>query len=459
MAFNSLAYAILLAFSAAWVARGPWPAPMLIVASLVFYAAAGLFDMGVFLAAVVLNWAVQVLVPADRRRIACAVAVNVGLIGWFKYRNLLLGQTGLAGSFVDTTLPLGISFYSFQALAYHIDVVRRRTGQARSFPEFFLFKALFPQLIAGPIVRPKQTLPQIQRLFDGKQRRLRLVAFGLGLIVMGLIKKVVLADSLAPVVDDIFAAPPDGAYYAWLGAVLFTFQIYFDFSGYSDIAIGSAYLLGIRLPRNFATPFLATGIAELWQRWHITLTRFLRDYVFVPLADMRVAARRYRTQQHFGAILLTMTLCGLWHGAGLNFIIWGALQGAAMVIAGLWSRYFRPLPAWIGWAATFTFFAAGLVIFRSTSLPYAFDYLATMASFRGGLPAGVDDAAPVWEVIVGVAGLFALHGVEAHLQRPAFLYVLRRWDGPLLRGLFTGLALLIILLPSSNANPFIYFRF
>ena len=130
-----------------------------------------------------------------------------------------------------------------------------------------------------------------------------------------------------------------------------------------------------------------------------------------------------------------------------------------MVLAGLWSRYLRPVPALVGWAATFTFFATSLVIFRSPSLSYAFDYLATMASFRGGLPGGVDDAAPVWEVAVGLAGLFALQGVEAYLQRPAFLYVLRRWDGPLLRGLLTGLALLIVLLPSNNANPFIYFRF
>jgi D-alanyl-lipoteichoic acid acyltransferase DltB (MBOAT superfamily) len=459
MAFNSLAYALLLTFSVAWVARGPSPAVMLIVASLVFYAAAGTFDMGVFLAAVTLNWLIQLAVPADRRRIIAAVAVNIGLIGWFKYRNLLLGQTGLAGSYVDTTLPLGISFYSFQALAYHIDVVRGRSGQARSFPEFFLFKALFPQLVAGPIVRPKQTLPQVQRLFDGKQRRLRLLGFGLGLIVMGLTKKVVLADSLAPMVDDIFSAPPDSSYYAWLGAVLFAFQIYFDFSGYSDIAIGSAYLLGIRLPRNFATPFLASSIAELWQRWHITLTRFLRDYVFVPLTDMRLAPRRYRMSQHFSAIVLTMTLCGLWHGAGLNFVLWGALQGVAMVVAGLWSRHIRPLPALAGWAVTFMFFVTTLVFFRSPSLSYAFDYLTTMASFCGGVPGGVDDAAPVWEVAVGLAGLFALQGVEAYLQRPAFLYVLRRWDGPLLRGLLTGLSLLIVLLPSNNANPFIYFRF
>src|SRR5260221_3284790 len=231
MAFNSLAYALLLTFTVAWMAIGPLRALMLIVASLIFYAAAGPFDMLVFVGAVVLNWLIQIAVPADRRRILAAVIVNIGLIGYFKYRNMLLG--GPAGSFIDVTLPLGISFYSFQALAYHIDVVRGRNGPARSFPEFFLFKAFFPQLIAGPIVRPNQTLPQIQRIFDDKSRRHRLLVFGLSLIVLGLLKKVVLADSLAPVVDDIFYVPPDSAYLAWLGAVLFLFQIYFDFSGYS----------------------------------------------------------------------------------------------------------------------------------------------------------------------------------------------------------------------------------
>src|ERR1700745_2419463 len=229
MAFNSLAYALLLAFAVAWMAIGPLRALMLTVASLIFYAAAGPFDMLVFVGAVVLNWLIQVAVAADRRRIIAAVVVNIGLIGYFKCSNMLLGETSPAGSFIDVTLPLGISFYSFQALAYHIDVVRGRNGPARSFPEFFLFKAFFPQLIAGPIVRPNQTLPQIQRIFDNKWRRPRLLVFGLGLTGLGLVKKVALADSLAPVVDDIFYARPSSAYFAWLGAVLFMFQIYFDF--------------------------------------------------------------------------------------------------------------------------------------------------------------------------------------------------------------------------------------
>src|SRR5215813_1841448 len=164
MAFNSLAYALLLTFTVAWMAIGPLRALMLIVASLTFYAAAGPFDMLVFLGAVTLNWLIQVVVPADRRRIVAAVIVNIGLIGYFKYRNMLLGETSPPGSYINLALPLGISFYSFQALAYHIDVVRGRNGPARSFREFFLFKAFFPQLIAGPIVRPNQTLPQIQRI-------------------------------------------------------------------------------------------------------------------------------------------------------------------------------------------------------------------------------------------------------------------------------------------------------
>src|SRR6266851_10035420 len=459
MAFNSLAYALLLTFTVAWMAIGPLRALMLIVASLIFYAAAGPFDMLVFVGAVVLNWLIQVAVPADRRRILAAVIVNIGLIGYFKYRNMLLGETSPAGSFIDVTLPLGISFYSFQALAYHIDVVRGRNGPARSFPEFFLFKAFFPQLIAGPIVRPNQTLPQIQRIFDHKWRRHRLLVFGLSLIVLGLVKKVVLADSLAPVVDDIFYVPPDSAYLAWLGAVLFLFQIYFDFSGYSDIAIGSAYLLGIRLPRNFATPFLASSIPQFWQRWHITFTLFLRDYVFLPLADIRLVARHYRVVQHLGAIILTMALCGLWHGAGWNFIVWGTLHGLAIVFATVWARYLGSPAAAVGWAATFGFFVITLVFFRSPNLPFAFDYLGTMLSFRGGLPPTVDDVAPPWQAAVGIVALFALHWAEFYVQRTDVLYALRRRDGPLLRGLLAGLALLLVLLPTYNINPFIYFRF
>jgi alginate O-acetyltransferase complex protein AlgI len=173
---------------------------------------------------------------------------------------------------------------------------------------------------------------------------------------------------------------------------------------------------------------------------------------------MRIAARRYRVAQHFCAMVLTMALCGLWHGAGWNFVLWGALQGIAMVFAALWSRYLRSPPAAIGWAATIIFFVTTLVFFRSPNLDYAFNYLGTMLSFGGGWPA-VDDAAPPWQVAAGVAALFALHWVEFRLQETSVLRVMRRVEGPVSRGFLTGLALLLILIPVTNMNPFIYFRF
>src|SRR5262245_60592061 len=190
MPFNSLAYALLLTCCVAWMEIGPWRALMLIVASLIFYAAAGPFDMAVFVGAVILNWLVQVTVPADRRRIVAAVVVNIGLIGYFKYRNMLLGDVNVTGSFVNTALPLGISFYSFQALAYHIDIVRHRNAPARSFPEFFLFKAFFLQLIAGPIVRHNHTLPQIQRIFDNSLRQHRRALLVLGPLGFAVVREV-----------------------------------------------------------------------------------------------------------------------------------------------------------------------------------------------------------------------------------------------------------------------------
>jgi alginate O-acetyltransferase complex protein AlgI len=452
MPFNSLAYALLLTISGASVAIVPWPALVLILASVVFYAVAGPFDSAIFLTAVSLNWLIQVGLPPGRRRIVAAVIVNIGLIGYFKYRNLVLGEVGQSGSYLDTALPLGISFYSLQALAYHVDVARSVSGPARSFPEFFLFKAFFPQLIAGPIVRARQVLPQIQRLFDGRPRPHRLFAFGLGLLVLGLAKKVMLADSLAPAVDDIFANPPESAYQAWLGAVLFMFQIYFDFSGYSDIAIGSAYLLGIRLPWNFRTPYVSTGPREFWQRWHISLSTWIRDYLYIPLGGNRGGPLRA------AAVLLgAMALAGLWHGANYTFIVWGTAWGIYILIG----RMLRldGAPKVLAWLPHILVVTLLWVIFRSPNVGYALHYLNTMLTFHGGLPEAVDDAAPPWQVAAGVALLFALHWAELYLQRPTVLYVLRRIDGPVVRGLFGTLALLLILLPRYNPNPFIYFRF
>ena len=295
-------------------------------------------------------------------------------------------------------------------------------------------------------------LPQIRRLFDGRPRRHRLLVFGLGLIVLGLAKKVLLADSLAPLVNETFGAPPTTAYEAWLGAILFTFQIYFDFSGYSDIAIGSAYLLGIRLPWNFRAPYASLGPREFWRRWHISLSTWIRDYVYIPLGGGRGHGLRAAA-----VLLATMALAGLWHGANYTFMVWGAAWGLYILIARHLSR--NGFPPALVWLAHMVIVISLWVIFRSHNLEYAVEYLKTMLSFSGGLPAMADERAPPWQAAAGVVALFALHWAEFALQRPALLYRLRRIDGPVWRGFFAALALLLILLPAPEVNPFIYFRF
>jgi alginate O-acetyltransferase complex protein AlgI len=454
MPFNSLAYALLLSASFAWCRLLPAYAAGLVLASLVFFLAAGPFDTAVFLAAVALNWLIQIALPKEhpRPRIFAAALLNIGLIAYFKYKGLLLGQAGQSGSYLDTALPLGVSFYSLQALAYHVDVARGRHAPARSFAEFFLFKAFFPQVIAGPIVRAHQLLPQVQRLFAGRRRRHRLLIFGLSLIALGLVKKVVLADSIAPFVDEIFAAPPGTTAVAWLGAVLFAFQIYFDFSGYSDIAIGSAYLLGIRLPWNFRTPYLSTSPREFWQRWHITLSTWIRDYLYIPLGGSR------GTPVEASLVLLTtMAVAGLWHGANYTFIVWGACWGLYILTARL--MHLESVPGMLWWPAHMLIVVVLWVLFRSPSLGYATHYLATMFAFTGSPSGHLDGSAPAWQVALGVAGLFALHWGEARLQRRPVVGIMRRLEGPVSRGILVGTAVLLVLLPVSHSNPFIYFRF
>ncbi|PJI41991.1 MBOAT family O-acyltransferase [Ferrovibrio sp.] len=451
MPFNSLAFLALLLASWCAVQAFRRPAYVLITASLVFYAVAGPFDTIVFLVTVSLNWLIQLSGLRARWKITLAVLLNIGLIVGFKYKSLLLGAAGATGSYTDTGLPLGISFYCFQALAYHIDVARRQTAPASSFASFFLFKSFFPQLVAGPIVRAHQFLPQIERLFTGSRRRPRLIAFGLALCALGLVKKVVFADSLAPLVDEIFMAPPESAYLAWLGAALFTFQIYFDFSGYSDIAIGAAYLLGLRLPVNFLTPYISLGPREFWQRWHISLSTWIRDYLYIPLGG------RHGTWIRSAIVLVaSMALAGLWHGANITFIIWGTAWGIYILLGRLWPcrlEVFAPLR----WLVHMLIVVALWVLFRSPSFDFAMDYFRAMLSVSNwSIP---EHGAPAGYVCTGIAGLFVLHWLEARAAgRPAVL-ILRRYDGPLLWGCLISISLILVLIPTAAVNPFIYFRF
>src|SRR5262245_23667446 len=396
--------------------------------------------------------------PVRRRRLVAAVGVPLGLLVYFKYTNFLVAQAwpvlrvlGVPAQtpVFDIVLPLGISFYTFETIAYVVDVYRREIPAERRVVDYTLFLLFFPHLIAGPIVRAGQFLPQVRRT-----RRLdwTRVELGVRLFVFGMLKKAVVADHLAHVVDPVFAQP---AAYAsstiWTAVVCYAVQIYCDFSGYSDMAIGAAHGLGITLPINFRMPYFAANPAEFWRRWHITLSRWLRDYLYIPLGGNRHG--RVRT---YGNLLLTMLLGGLWHGAAWTFVVWGVYHGVLLVL-----HRAVPWPAWTGRAAlhpirvalTFLLVCIGWVFFRAASLAAAGAILHRMA-----IPAAGITLAP--EVAVLTAGIlavvFAAHlaGTFADVPR-----LTRTLPAPLIGTAVAGGFLLARLLAPDTGGAFIYFQF
>ncbi|MCW5751309.1 MAG: MBOAT family protein [Alphaproteobacteria bacterium] len=324
-----------------------------------------------------------------RALLAGGVAANLALLGYFKYAMFVAGNLNfLFGTDWDVgriILPLGISFFTFQQIAYLVDAYRHQAERS-SLAEYALFVTFFPQLIAGPIVHHKDTIPQFR---DGRTFRPRLNNFAVGLTIfaIGLFKKTVIADGLAFYATPVFALADQGGNVtmleAWSGALAYTFQLYFDFSGYSDMAIGLARLFGVRLPLNFFSPYKSTSIVEFWRRWHMTLSRFLRDYLYIPLGGNRGGAGlRYRN------VLVTMLLGGLWHGAGWNFVLWGAIHGVALVVNQLWvASGLRRLPPLIAGLLTFLLVVFAWVFFRAETLDGALAILRGMIGL-GGLAEG-----------------------------------------------------------------------
>lgn len=450
MLFNSLAFAFLLGSNRFLVGFRRVPAFwVLLAASIVFYLSAGIVDLSVIAAAIVVNWFLQRLSLHPKQYITLVVVLNLGVLGFFKYRDFFGTDNFVGGSYADLALPLGISFYTFQMMAYHIDVVRKRTQPAPSFRAFLLFVSFYPQLVAGPIVRANQLLPQVNRAIAGTLRPKKFVVFGLALITFGLIKKVVLADSLGPVVDDIYFIGPDSFAQAWLGAILFSFQIYFDFSGYSDIAVGAAYLLGFRIPINFRTPYLSMGPAEFWRRWHITLSTWIQDYLYIPLGGSRGNRARVIT-----VLIVTMGLAGLWHGASYTFIVWGAAWGVYILLG----RVLHDVPvkfAPLRWLLHMVIVTILWVFFRAVDIGEAFDYIGVMFDFGSGIGSA---SVALW-ISLGIAGLFAYHWIESRLATRSVVFKLRRYNTPLVAALLVGISIGVLLLPANTQNPFIYFRF
>jgi D-alanyl-lipoteichoic acid acyltransferase DltB (MBOAT superfamily) len=314
------------------------------------------------------------------------MAVDLAVLGWFKYDNfaiaLINSSFGISLPAMATVLPLGISFFTFQKLAYLTDI-RRGEKQHWHLGEFFLLVWFFPQLIAGPIVRPHEFIPQWRALrLDSRQVTINLCV-GLTLFFVGLIKKLAIADMVAPYADVVFDGAAGGAVPrfsdAWIGAMAFAVRIYFDFSAYSDMAIGLARILGIKLPINFFSPYRADSIIEFWRRWHITLSRFLRDYLYIPLGGNRHGRiRRYVN------ILTVMLLGGLWHGASWNFVFWGGLHGVFLTVNHLWRDVGgRPLPALAGRSITLVAVIFAWVPFRSSLLSASLSMWSGMIGING----------------------------------------------------------------------------
>ena len=375
----------------------------LVLSSLVFYSCWDWHFTFVLFASILFNYGAGRLLarlgtaPARQRLVlAGAVTVDLAVLGFFKYINFLLDNVGaLLGLHVvhaGVALPIGISFFTFTQVAYIVDVARARARE-RAFVPYVLFVTYFPHLVAGPILHHAEMMPQFARR-ETYRPHAEAIAVGLTVFVAGLFKKVLLADGIAFYADNVFRAAGTGhaltPLAAWCGALAYTFQIYFDFSAYSDMAIGLSRVFNITLPINFDSPYQARSIIDFWRRWHITLSRFLRDYLYVALGGNRKGViRRYIN------LAATMLLGGLWHGAGWTFVIWGGLHGCYLVINHFWRHLtatmrapavIGPLLRCVGWTITFLAVVFAWVFFRAPNLATAMRVVDAMAGQTENLP-------------------------------------------------------------------------
>jgi len=356
-------------------------------ASCLFYAAWDYRYLALLLFVSGVDWGCGALIARTastsvrRAWLSLSVISNLGILAYFKYYGFLVSNLRVLGLDLplrDVLLPAGISFYTFKSMSYTIDVYRGHIQPTRRWRDYATFITFFPELIAGPIVRASAFLPQLQKPIGPTLERLRV---GGGLFLLGLTKKNLLADHLATVADPVFADP---AMYStetvWAGVLAYSFQIYCDFSGYSDMAIGTAKMIGYDLPENFNMPYLAANVAEFWRRWHMTLSAWLRDYLYIPLGGNRAGSGR-----SIANLFITMALGGLWHGASWNFVLWGALHGTALAAHRVWKARGLRLARVQGVVLTFAFVTLCWIPFRASSLEIAGVMLGHMAGFG---PAG-----------------------------------------------------------------------
>lgn len=399
---------------------------------------------------------------ARGRWLAFGLTGNLGVLAWFKYANFgvhsfnqAMAALGLAAlPWAEIVLPIGLSFYVLQSVSYLIDVYRRDVPVSRSFINYAAYKAIFSQLIAGPIVRYAEIADEL------KSRDHSLALFGAGArrFMAGFAMKVVLADTLSPLVDAAFALPAPSLVDGWVAAFAYTLQLFFDFAGYSAMAIGLALMLGFHFPENFNWPYLSQSIQEFWQRWHMTLSRFLRDYLYIPLGGSRQGAVRTYIN-----LLLTMLIGGFWHGANWTFLAWGAWHGGLLALHRAWSRGGGRLPVALAVPLTLLAVMLGWVVFRAENIEQALRVYAGMAGLHG---VAMSDAL-AWQILPEQWWVMAL-GVVICALPAAGSYIAWQREPGAIRGIWRfgwqvgpslAFILAVVLLYSRAAVPFLYFQF
>lgn len=413
----------------------------------------------------VLDWSLSRIIARSASRqvrrlcVGISLGASLGILGYFKYANFFLWNINamIAGNFqpLDLILPVGISFYTFQSVSYIIDVYKGRVEPTRTWLEYAFFLSFFPALVAGPIVRADYFIPQIAHPRHATRREIWL---GLWMIILGVVKKAIIADYIAQYNDLIFQSP--GAYSGFeslMGVLGYTMQIYCDFSGYSDMAIGIAMIMGFRLAQNFNFPYKATNVTDFWRRWHISLSTWLRDYVYIPLGG-----NRHGTGRTYLNNFITMVVGGLWHGAAWRFVFWGAMHGAGLAVHKASKPITRRMgSSWpvraAGWLLTFSFVAALWVYFRADSWrdagviiysifsDFSLDYIVPFATVRA-----------MWLVLMAV--VVVAHCLPTRFwRRMAIRFVESPWLVKLL--VFVVVVQGVIELRSADVAPFIYFQF
>jgi alginate O-acetyltransferase complex protein AlgI len=448
------------------------PVIWLALASLAFYAVSNWQFVPLLLASVAFNYLIGWLLISRRLRASARFAVltlgvtgDLVVLGIFKYAGFLtanLNALFATGFSVNILLPVGISFYTFTQIAFLVDAYRGKVAHYR-LPHYALFVTYFPHLIAGPILHHKDMIPQFERA-ETKRPDPHLILCGLIIFAIGLFKKTCLADGIQPLVALAFGPSPPSFDQAWIGALAYTFQLYFDFSGYSDMAIGISLMFGIFLPLNFNSPYKATSIIDFWRRWHMTLSRFLRDYLYISLGG-----NRHGSLARYVNLMVTMALGGLWHGAAWTFVIWGVLHGLYLCINHVWNNYgpaiaprFERPARLAAFALTFLSVVVAWVFFRAENVSSALSILAKMTDpthivfGRGEI---VDTAfvivyaalawfAPNTQAIMGYdhEARTVGEGLDHWRLRPVFLYA-------------TAAVLAFGILGIQQHSEFIYFRF